>query len=117
MFLYTIRQWVPSVDIEEQKHQFILKAEMAGVDPKNIQIQMEDGALTIKGEKVIENRQEENNYKRVERQSGKFYRCFLLPDGTADQSIKARSKHSVLEITIPKIKKQQSKTISIEEAE
>lgn len=111
-----ISQWIPPVDIKTEKNQFLLKAEVPGIDPKNIHIQMEDGMLTITGEKVIENHQEGESYTCVERQSGKFYRRFALPDGAADQGIKATSRHGVLEITIPKTEKKQAKTISVEEA-
>jgi HSP20 family protein len=94
--------WVPSVDISENEKAFILRADIPGVDPKDIEISMEKGVLTIKGERNSENIEENESYRRVERQSGQFYRRFTLPDSVDADKVEAKSEHGVLSITIPK---------------
>ena len=94
--------WSPSVDILEDEKSFTLLADIPGVDPKDIDISMEKGVLTVKGERNTENIEEKENYRRVERQSGQFYRRFTLPDSANADKIEARSEHGVLKITIPK---------------
>ena len=94
--------WAPSVDISESEKAFTLLADIPGVDPNNIEISMEKGVLTIKGERQSEKREESKNYRRVERQSGQFYRRFTLPDSADADKIEAKSEHGVLIVTIPK---------------
>jgi len=94
--------WAPSVDISENEAGFTLLADIPGVDPKDIEISMEKGVLTIKGERQSENVQESENYRRVERQSGQFYRRFTLPESADADKIEAKSEHGVLTVTIPK---------------
>ncbi len=94
--------WAPSVDISEDENAFTLLADIPGVDPKDIEISMEKGVLTIRGERQSENIEEKENYRRVERQSGQFYRRFTLPDSADADKIEAKSEHGVLTVTIPK---------------
>ena len=94
--------WAPSVDISEDDKAFTLVADIPGVDPKDIEISMEKGVLTIRGERSTENVEEGNNFRRVERQSGQFYRRFTLPDSADADNIEAKSEHGVVTITIPK---------------
>ena len=94
--------WAPSVDISENDKAFTLLADIPGVDSKDIDISMEKGVLTVKGERSSENVEEGENYRRVERQSGQFYRRFSLPDSADADKIEAKSEHGVLKITIPK---------------
>jgi len=94
--------WAPSVDISENEKSFTLLADIPGVDPKDIEISMEKGVLTIKGERSSEKVDEGENYRRVERQSGQFYRRFTLPDSADANKVEAKSEHGVLKITIPK---------------
>jgi len=94
--------WAPSVDISEDENAFTLLADIPGVDPKDIEISMEKGVLTIKGERHSENIEEKENYRRIERQSGQFYRRFTLPDSADADKIEAKSEHGVLTVTIPK---------------
>ena len=94
--------WAPSVDIREDEKAFTLLADIPGADPKDIEISMEKGVLTIKGERQSEHVEEKENYRRVERESGQFYRRFTLPDTADADKIEAKSAHGVLTITIPK---------------
>jgi HSP20 family protein len=106
--------WTPAVDIKETKDAFVIEADIPGVDPKDIEVHMEDGVLSIRGEKKSEKTEEHEGYKRVERTSGSFYRRFSLPDTADADKINAKSKHGVLEITIPKQEKTHPRKISVE---
>lgn len=105
--------WAPSVDITENDNAFTLLADIPGVEPKDIEISMEKGVLTIKGERNTENVEEKENYRRVERQSGHFYRRFTLPDSADADKIEATSEHGVLKITIPKREVSVSRRIEV----
>ncbi len=105
--------WAPAVDIKEDDKAFTLMADIPGVDPDDIEVTMEKGVLTIKGERKSEKKTEEENYKRVERQYGVFYRRFTLPDSANADGIEAQSEHGVLKITIPKQEVAQSRRISV----
>ena len=94
--------WVPSVDITENDDAFTILADIPGVDPNEIEISMDKGVLSIKGERKSETVEEKENYRRVERQSGQFYRRFTLPDSADAEKIEAKSEHGVITITIPK---------------
>ena len=95
-------QWMPRVDIKEEADRFVIQADIPGVDPSQIEIHMEKGVLTIKGERKQENTAETDKYTRVERTHGLFYRRFSLPDSANPEQISATGKHGVLEIVIPK---------------
>lgn len=95
-------EWAPAVDIKEEIDKFVLHADIPGVKPEEIDVSMEDGVLTIKGEKKTEAKTEQEGYKRVERTYGSFYRRFSLPDTANPDEISAKSTHGVLEIVIPK---------------
>ncbi|MBY0498093.1 heat shock protein Hsp20 [Nitrosomonas ureae] len=95
-------EWAPAVDIKEEAGKFVIHADIPGVKPEEIDISMEDGVLTIKGEKKSESKTEKEGYKRVERTYGSFYRRFSLPDTANADAISASSKHGVLEVVIPK---------------
>ncbi|HPE78672.1 MAG: Hsp20/alpha crystallin family protein [Gammaproteobacteria bacterium] len=105
--------WVPAVDIKEDKDSFKIVADIPGVDPKDIEVHMENGMLTIKGEKESEKKDEREGYKRVERTYGSFYRRFSLPDTADANKISAKSNHGVLEVTIGKQEKAQPRKISV----
>ncbi len=106
-------QWAPTVDIKEEPDRFVIYADIPGVKPEDIDVNMEDGVLTIKGEKHSENKTEENGYKRIERTSGTFYRRFSLPDTADPDAITAKTKHGVLELVIPKREAAQPKKIKV----
>lgn len=94
-------QWVPLVDIQEENDKFVIFADLPGVDPKQIDVQMEKGILTIRGERRIDSRQSQT-FARTERQHGTFHRRFALPDSADPDGISASGSNGVLEIVIPK---------------
>jgi len=106
-------RWAPAVDIREEDDRFVLEADVPGVDPKDIEITMENGLLTIKGERSDEHEEERNGYRRVERVHGSFYRRFSLPDTANADEVSAHGKNGVLEVTIPKQEKVKPRRISV----
>ena len=108
-----VNHWRPAVDIKEEANRFLIHADLPGVDPKDIEVTMEKGVLTIKGERSSEKTDENEGYKRVERARGTFYRSFGLPDTANAEEIEAKGENGVLEIVIPKIEKQKARRISV----
>ena len=106
-------EWAPAVDIKEENDNFILQADIPGVKPEDIEVNMEAGVLTVKGEKKTEAKSEKEGYKRVERTYGSFYRRFSLPDSADGNAINAKCKHGVLEIVIPKREAVKPKKIEV----
>lgn len=107
-------QWIPAVDIREEKNQFIILADLPGVDKNDVNISMENNILTIKGHRFNENKDEKNNYFRTERVKGNFYRRFTLPDTVDGSKIEAKIQKGVLEIAIPKKEAAQPRLIKIQ---
>lgn len=95
-------QWMPLVDIKEEADRFVLFADIPGVDPKDIDVQMDRGLLTIKGERTFEARSENERFARTERVHGVFHRRFALPDSADPERITASGHNGVLQIVIPK---------------
>jgi HSP20 family protein len=104
----TTSDWVPAVDVKEEDDRFLIVADIPGVDPANIEVHMEKGILSIKGERREEHTEEREGYKRIERAQGTFHRRFTLPDTADAEGISAKSRHGTLEITIPKREAQTS---------
>lgn len=94
--------WVPVVDIREDKERFVLHADLPGVKREDIDVTMEEGVLSIRGERRLEEVREDGEYKRIERAHGTFYRRFSLPDTADPDKISARCDEGVLEVVIPK---------------
>lgn len=108
-------QWSPSVDIKEEDNRFVIYADLPGVEVKDIEITMEHGVLSIKGERSYEDEVKEENFHRIERAHGTFYRRFSLPDSADEDNIKASGKNGVLEISIPKKEKEQPRRIPVKD--
>ena len=106
--------WAPAVDIKEEDDRFLVLADIPGVDPEDIEVSMENGILSIKGERKSEHTEEKEGYKRIERSYGSFHRRFTLPESANPEGIKAKSKHGSLEIVIPKREAVQPRRISVE---
>ena len=106
--------WVPAVDIREEETRYVVMADIPGVDPKDIELHMDDGLLTIRGERKNETTEERKGYKRVERSRGTFYRRFSLPDTADVENISAKGNHGVLEVSIPKQEKAQPRRIRVD---
>ena len=110
-------RWIPAVDIKEEADKFILTIDIPGVDPKNVEISMENNVLTLKGSRE-DNKEDENiGYHRIERIKGSFYRRFTLPDTADSEQVTAKSRHGVLEVVIGKKKASQVRKITVETEE
>ena len=94
-------QWVPRVDIREEAERFVILADLPGVDPAQIEINMDKGILSIKGERKAEEA-DGKRYSRQERAHGVFFRRFALPESANPDGIAATGRNGVLEISIPK---------------
>lgn len=105
--------WAPAVDIVETGDSYVLLVDVPGVDPEAIDIQMENGVLSLKGERAPA-KAEREAYKRIERPRGTFYRRFSLPEAADADRIAARCRNGVLEITIPKQQRILSRKIVVE---
>lgn len=92
----------PAVDIVEQDDAYLVKAELPGVAPENIDVQVENDVLTVRGERKHESEQTRGGYRRVERSYGSFSRSFVLPKGTHVEAIEAQVESGVLTVTVPK---------------
>ena len=105
--------WMPAVDIREEDNQYLLTADIPGVNRKDIEITLEEGVLTVKGERNTETDVSEQGYRRRERTHGTFMRQFTLPDTVNATGISASARDGVLEITIPKQDKPEARKISV----
>ncbi len=113
-YMDTASDWVPSVDIKEGKEAYEVSADVPGVDPKDIDVSLEDGVLTVKGERKAEHKDEGDGYTRTERVNGSFYRRFTLPDTADADNISAKTEHGVLKLRIPKKDKVLPKKITVQ---
>lgn len=94
-------QWVPPVDIKEEAERFVILADLPGIDPQEVEVLMDKGILSIRGERASA-AADESRFSRIERRHGSFHRRFALPDSADAEGISARGSNGVLEITIPK---------------
>jgi HSP20 family protein len=106
-------EWLPSLDVAETKDEIVVKAEVPGMDPKDIDISLSDGLLTIKGEKKQEREEKEEDYHLVERSYGTFTRSVRLPKEVKRDKISASYKNGVLRVTLPKSEEAKQKEIKI----
>ena len=105
--------WAPEVDIKEEADRYLLHADIPGVQADDIEVSMDKGVLTIKGERKHESTESKEGYKRVERSHGVFMRRFSLPDGVDGENISASSKDGVLEVVIPKSEPEKPRRIEV----
>ena len=107
------RPWTPSVDIKETENEIVLHADVPGVEEKNISIKIEDGTLTLKGERKFEEEKKGEGYHRLERGYGSFVRCFSVPDSVDAGKVAAAYKNGVLTVTLPKKEIAKPRTIKV----
>jgi HSP20 family protein len=105
--------WTPPCDIYEDGEEIVVRAELAGVDPKDVEIRFENGVLTLKGERKLEKADARENYHRVELSYGTFTRAFSLPATIDAENIRAEAKHGVLLIHLPKKPEAKPKSIQV----
>jgi HSP20 family protein len=110
----TSRPWSPPVDIYETENELVLKADVPEVDPKQVAIQMENGTLTLKGERRFEEQGNGRGFHRIERGYGSFVRAFSLPDTVDPDKVKADYKSGVLTVTLPKKEVAKPRTVNVQ---
>jgi HSP20 family protein len=113
---HSVADWVPAVDIVEEKDRFVLRADVPGVRPEDIDVSMENGILSVSGQRHEEKSEEAEGVRRLERISGRFYRRFSLPDSANADEISAKSANGILEVIIPKQPEVKARRISVESA-
>ena len=110
-------EFKPSVDIYEEEKAFLVKADLAGVKPEDIKIELDKNVLTVSGERKLEKKEEKegkNGYHRIERRYGSFTRSFTLPESAEAEGIDADYRDGVLTVTIPKRPESQPREIKVE---
>jgi len=110
----TTSTFAPPVDVYEDEHSITLKIEVPGIDEKDIDVRLENGTLTLRGERKFEEKKEEGGWHRVERSYGHFERVFTLPDSVNPDGVKADYKNGTLTITLPKKEIAKPKQVKIQ---
>ncbi len=108
----TMAEW-PPVDVYEDQEELVFRVEAPGLQQKDIQVQIEDSTLSLRGEKQLSRAERKENYQRVESSYGAFYRAFSLPSTIDREKVKADMKNGVLEVHVPKREGAKAKTIPI----
>jgi HSP20 family protein len=107
-------RWTPTADLFETKDAFVVRVEVPGLTEKDIDVEIENNVLSVKGERKIEKEAEEKGYRRIERSYGKFLRAFTLPPNVIPEKIAANYANGLLELTIPKKEEAKVKKITLD---
>jgi HSP20 family protein len=107
------RRWIPAMDLVEDDDHYVLRADLPGLGPDDVKLELEDGVLTVSGERKSEHTERKEGYHRVERAYGAFSRTLTLPDGVEPERIEARFEQGVLEVRIPKPEERKPHRVSI----
>jgi HSP20 family protein len=112
----TVADWTPTVDISESDGEYLIKAELPEVKKEDVKVTVEDGVLTLQGERRQEKEEKGKRYHRVERSYGSFVRSFTLPESVDETGVKAEYKDGVLSLHLPKSEKVKPKAIDVKVA-
>ena len=105
--------WMPAVDMVDEKDEIVIKADLPGLDQKDIEVTVQDGTLTIRGERKEEKEEKKEGYYYAERSHGSFLRSLALPTGVDADKVKATFTKGVLEVHLPKAREAKGKTVEI----
>lgn len=108
-----LRAWTPAVDVYEDENSFLIKLELPEVNKDDVKVSLNENTLSISGERRVENEQKRDNYHRVERSYGQFYRSFTLPPNVNTAAINAQFKDGMLRLTLPKKEEAKPKQIEV----
>ncbi len=111
--LFAATDWTPSVDISETETAYLIKAEIPGVNKEDVKVTIQDGMLTIQGERKMEKEEKDKKFHRIERSYGSFVRSFTLPDNVDESAVQAEFKNGMLNVTLTKSAKAKSKSVNI----
>jgi HSP20 family protein len=109
----TLRRWMPPMDLVETEDHFVLRADLPGLAEDDVKIELEDGTLTVSGERKAEHESKSEGYYRVERAFGSFARSLTLPQGIDPEAVTAHFDRGVLEVRIPKPEERKPRRIEI----
>jgi HSP20 family protein len=112
----TVTDWMPTVDIAEDEKEYLIKAEIPEVDKKDVKVTVQDGVLTIQGDRKKEKEEKGKRFHRVERFYGTFMRSFALPENAAEDNIRAEFKDGMLLVHLPKMEKPKPKQVEVKVA-
>lgn len=113
MEMLAVADWAPSVDISETDTAYLIKGEIPGVKKEDVKVTIQDGMLTIRGERKQEKEEKSKKFHRVECSYGSFMRSFQVPDDADENSVKAEFKDGMLNITLPKSAKAKAKSVDV----
>jgi len=109
----TVRAWAPPVDVYEDENSFLIKVELPEINREDVKVSLNENVLSISGERRVENEEKRQNYHRVERTYGQFFRSFTLPQNVNVDAINAQVKDGVLRLTLPKKEEAKPKQIEV----
>jgi HSP20 family protein len=107
------RGWTPSIDLIREKDRYVLRADVPGIKPEEIKIEVDDDVLTISGEHTEKKEEKDKDYVRRERRYGSFSRSMTLPKGVKPDDVEAACKDGVLEVLVPAPKKEGKRAVTI----
>lgn len=108
-----LKAWAPAVDVYEDENSFLIKVELPEINREDVKVSLNENTLSISGERRVENEDKRENYHRVERSYGQFYRSFTLPPNVNGERISAQFKDGVLRLTLPKREEAKPKQIEV----
>jgi len=112
----SVADWIPAVDILEEKDRFVLRADVPGVEPDDIDVSMDSGVLNVSGERRAVPRADDAGVQRIERATGRFFRHFTLPETADAEGITAKCTNGILEVSIPKMPEIRARRIAVDAA-
>ncbi len=111
--LLTMADWTPSADISETDKAYVIKAEIPGVQKEDVKVTIQEGMLTIQGERKMEKEEKDKKFHRIERSYGSFMRSFRVPDDADESAVTAEFKDGVLNVTLNKSERPKPKSIDV----
>jgi HSP20 family protein len=112
----TVAEWAPLVDIVEDEKEWLVKAELPEVKKEDVKVAVEEGVLSITGERKFEKEEKDRKYHRIERSYGSFVRCFSLPEGADASKVSAEFAEGILKVHLPKGEKAKPKSVEVKVA-
>lgn len=111
--MLAVADWMPSVDISETDAAYLIKAEIPDVKKEDVKVTIQDGMLTIQGERKLDKEEKGKKFHRIERSYGSFVRSFQVPDDADETAVKAEFKDGMINVTLPKSAKAKAKAINV----
>lgn len=111
--MLTMADWTPTVDITETDTTYVIKGEIPGVNKEDVKVTIEDGMITMRGERKQEKEEKDKKFHRIERSYGSFMRSFRVPDNVDENAVKAEFKNGMINVTMPKSGKSKARSINV----